>query len=201
MSLMQERARKVARAVRHRLPGATRRRDILDVLPHGGVAAEIGVWQGDFSQQMLNRLELERLHLVDPWAFRPEYNQSWYGGSVAKNQGDMDEIFDGVQRRFKTEIATERIVVHRLESLAAAETFDPGTFDIVYIDGDHTYEAVWADLRVWAPLVKPRGFLTGDDYGEGGWWGRGVNQAVDEFAESANWPLTLRGGEFAFQRP
>ena len=87
-------------------------------------------------------------------------------------------------------------------SLQAAECFADGYFDLVYIDGDHRYEAVLADLRAWYPKVAAGGILAGDDWGEwldgkpavnryqltqqnleGGV--RGVMQAVREFAEQA----------------
>jgi hypothetical protein len=36
-------------------------------------------------------------------------------------------------------------------------------FDVVYIDGDHSYDGVMADLDNYAPLVKKDGFLVMDD--------------------------------------
>ena len=40
--------------------------------------------------------------------------------------------------------------MHRSTSAEAALTFDDEYFDWVYIDGDHSYEAVLADLRAFA---------------------------------------------------
>jgi predicted O-methyltransferase YrrM len=37
--------------------------------------------------------------------------------------------------------------------------------DWLYIDADHRYEAVVADLEAWVPHVKPGGMILGDDYG------------------------------------
>jgi predicted O-methyltransferase YrrM len=37
--------------------------------------------------------------------------------------------------------------------------------DFLYIDADHTYAAVLADLDAWVPHVKPGGLIAGDDYG------------------------------------
>ena len=172
----------------------------MDVLPRQGVIAEVGVWQGAFSKQLLDRLEPVRLHLVDPWAFVPQYNESWYGGSVAQSQDDMDAIFQGVRDRFASEIGVGRVILHRLTSSDAAASIGARWFDAVYIDGDHTYDAVRADLHAWAPLLKSDGVLAGDDYEKGGWWHGGVKRAVDEFAESGTWRLTIIGRQFMFRR-
>lgn len=37
-------------------------------------------------------------------------------------------------------------------------------FDSVFIDGDHEYESVVADITEWKPLVLPGGILCGHDY-------------------------------------
>jgi predicted O-methyltransferase YrrM len=39
----------------------------------------------------------------------------------------------------------------------------PETFDLVFVDGDHSYGQVLDDLRNAAPLVRPGGILCGDD--------------------------------------
>jgi hypothetical protein len=54
----------------------------------------------------------------------------------------------------------------------------------VYIDGDHSYEAVRDDLRAWYPKLKHGGVLCGDDY----YWRDAKNElsikrAVDEFCQ------------------
>jgi methyltransferase family protein len=47
-----------------------------------------------------------------------------------------------------------------LQALARAHHFD-----IVYIDGDHRYKIVLADLQIYAPLLRTGGFLVVDDSG------------------------------------
>lgn len=59
---------------------------------------------------------------------------------------------------------------------AAAEV--PGKVDMVFIDGDHEYEAVRADILAWLP--KTRRLLCGHDYQEDGGGFPGVAQAVHE---------------------
>ncbi len=66
----------------------------------------------------------------------------------------------------------------RKTSVNGAEIINDGYFDIVYIDGDHTYDAVRNDLDAWSSKVRPGGILCGDDYK----W-LGVRQAVLEFMD------------------
>lgn len=51
-------------------------------------------------------------------------------------------------------------------------------YDLCYIDGDHSYEAVKADIHQCMMLSKPGMWIGGHDYG---WWAEpGVKPAVDE---------------------
>ena len=54
--------------------------------------------------------------------------------------------------------------------------------DLVYIDGHHTFEAVYEDLTAWYPFVKGHGILAGDDWQTS----EGVYHAVRQFAQENN---------------
>lgn len=60
--------------------------------------------------------------------------------------------------------------------------------DYLYVDADHSYESVLADLRAWVPHVKPGGLILGDDYGSDMF--PGVQQAWDEFEAAMGLRLT-----------
>ena len=64
--------------------------------------------------------------------------------------------------------------------------------DMVYIDGDHSYESVKEDIELWVPWVKKNGFIAFHDYGTP--HTPGVVKAVDEFVEEYGYPLFLRDG-------
>jgi hypothetical protein len=49
-------------------------------------------------------------------------------------------------------------------SPAAAESYDDASLDFVYIDADHRYAAVSADIKAWLPKIKAGGWLAGHDY-------------------------------------
>lgn len=52
--------------------------------------------------------------------------------------------------------------------------------DYLYIDADHDYDSVVADLLAWVPFVRSGGLMLGDDYGSELY--PGVREAWDAFA-------------------
>jgi hypothetical protein len=174
---------------------------VVSRLPPGGAGAEIGTWQGDFSAQLLKRAKPRRLYLIDPWEHRTEatYERAFFGDRIPGGQAKMDAIHNSVRRRFGGPIASGQVIVLRARSAEAAGQVEP--LDWVYIDGDHTYEAVKADLERFYERLKPRGVMAGDDYGMVGWWEDGVTRAVDEFVASRGITPTFFGNQFLFARP
>ena len=45
-----------------------------------------------------------------------------------------------------------------------AKIISDGYFDIVFIDGDHRYEAVLKDIKLWTPKVRKGGWISGHDH-------------------------------------
>ena len=158
---------------------------LLGQLPGDSEGAEVGVHLGDFSRRILDRVAPRNLHLIDPWKYEedPAYAKAWYGGRVKGGQEEMDRRHRSVEERFAGEIWAGRLEVHRGTSQEVGERFAEDSLDWVYIDGNHTYEFVKADLETFLRIVRPGGLLTGDDYTEGRWWKGGVKKAVDEFVK------------------
>lgn len=179
------------------------RGELLKLLPAGAVCAEVGTWRGDFAAVILARRSPRRLYLVDPWEYRTEdrYAQASYGGHDEDGQREMDAMHDDVLARFGEEIASGQVLVRRERSVAAAAALPAQSMDWVYIDADHSYEGVKADLEAYYGLVKPGGLIAGDDYGhEGAWFQDGVKRAVDEFAERCA-ELRVIGTQFLLRKP
>lgn len=175
-----------------------RRALLLDRLPQGGHCAEIGVWKGDFSQMILDRIEPERLYLIDPWEYQAEFSGMWYGGAQAESQQDMDVIYEKVRSRLGSHPNVQLI---REYSTSAAAQFEENALDWVYIDGNHTYDHVKADLEHYYPKVRCGGYLIGDDYD----WGEErefpVRRAVDEFLKVHGLDIEFMVGEqFAIKK-
>jgi hypothetical protein len=178
------------------------RERLLALLPEEGTCAEIGSWRGDFAAMILSSRRPRQLYLVDPWEYRAEseYQQAWYGGPKQDGQAKMDAIHDSVADRFRPEIEAGQVLIRRARSVAAAASFSDESLDWVYIDGDHTYEGVKGDLEAYYRVVKSGGFLAGDDYSRGNWFGDAVVRAVDEVAGRGA-ELTIIGTQFLLKKP
>jgi len=132
---------------------------LLGHMPKGAIAAEIGVWEGKFSQKILDLTEPSELHLIDPWLYQPEFGNTGFGRK--KNETRMDEMFHEVRERFA---GRPEVKVHRAMSQAALASFPDGYFDWVYIDGNHNEPFVGEDLALARRKVKAGGTISGDDY-------------------------------------
>jgi hypothetical protein len=179
------------------------RRFVLDGLPKNSVGAEIGVHLGDFSKQILDVVRPRELHLIDPWKHEesPVYKKAWYGGQANDGQLEMDNRYATVRARFDGEIRQGRVKIHRGYSQDILDQIPDGYFDWIYIDGNHLYEYVKSDLQLSFRKTRPGGYITGDDYTEGGWWAAGVKKAVDELAkEDTAQLIEIRNRQFIFQK-
>lgn len=179
------------------------RRRMLSTLPEQGACAEIGTWRGDFAAVILEHRRPQRLYLVDPWEHRAEgeYEQASYGGRMEGGQQALEEMHQSVLDRFSSQIDSGQVQVLRQRSTDAAAKFADESLDWVYIDGDHSYDGVKADLEAYFRTVKSGGLLAGDDYGhEGSWFEDGVTRAVDEFAERCA-GLEVIGTQFVLKKP
>lgn len=156
---------------------------LLQKMPKRSICAEIGVNKGDFSERILEIVQPKKLHLIDPWKLEQSevYDESYYGKKTVEDQNAMDKRFKDVMNRFEKEIKNNQIVIDRGYSETILQDFQNGYFDWIYVDGNHLYEFVKKDLELCYLKVKTSGYITGDDYNEGGWWEGGVKKAVDEF--------------------
>lgn len=153
---------------------------LLSRLPKNAVGAEIGVWRGGFSARLLEQAQPRLLHLIDPWLHRSDdsHANALYGRA---EQQQMDEHYAAVCKRFEAEIAANRVQIHRATSAEAMSSIAPDSLDYVYVDGDHAFEGVSADLELSFGRVRPGGVICVDDHVLGKWWGDGVVRAVNLF--------------------
>jgi hypothetical protein len=122
--------------------------------------AEIGVFKGRTMRAVMRSSvasNVEQWFAIDPW----QPNELLYPGL-----GGIDS-WDGYHKsvcRYMPWFPQLRVM--RLRSLDAVSLFMDGYFDMVYLDGDHSADAVEADIKAWVPKVKKGGIIGGHDYVE-----------------------------------
>lgn len=70
------------------------------------------------------------------------------------------------------------------DSRTVASPGDPGSFDLVFIDGDHTYEGARADVDRFANLVRTGGRLVMHDHA---YYNESVGRVVGELLGTGDW--------------
>jgi glycosyltransferase involved in cell wall biosynthesis len=144
----------------------------LDRLPKQAICAEVGVWKGDFSAEILRQASPKELHLIDI---------------------DVDHF--SLRQRFADD---RRVTIHHGKSVDVLSSFPAEHFDWIYIDAAHDYESVKADAAMAAARLKPGGILVFNDYI---FWSHteslpyGVVQAVNEMCVHDGWRVIA----FCFQ--
>lgn len=168
----------------------TTRQDLLQFMPKKAVVAEIGVATGEFSKYILHHTDPRSLHLIDPWERQEAANYTDDPNNVAQEEADRRHA--AVVSLFAVAIGRGALHVHRNYSVEASAQFPDGHFDWIFIDGNHTYEAVRDDLRAWAPKIKPDGIILGHDFANTDWTRSvhfGVVEAVQEFCRDTEWSM------------
>lgn len=78
-------------------------------------------------------------------------------------------------------------------SIDVAKTIPDKSLDWVYIDAEHDYKNVKADINAWFPKVRKGGIVSGHDYLKYHVhdYEFGVIEAVDEFCKENNYSIKL----------
>ena len=124
---------------------------------------EIGVALGYHAEQILDSMSNVEYQGVDPFLAGYDPNDCFVT-EVAKIFNDepqlaLDRLFRVVA--YKLNCYDGRANLLRQPSAIAASRFVDGYFDLIYIDGDHTYSGVMADLHAWYGKVRRGGILCG----------------------------------------
>ena len=105
-----------------------------------------------------------RVICIDSW--EPYEGRAGIGQQLESEQSRLLEAgtaFEIFQTNIERAGAASRIDVRRGRSDDILPSLPRGGFDIVYIDGDHSYAQVRKDISNAAPLVRDGGLICGDD--------------------------------------
>ena len=146
---------------------------IVESVPEGGHIVEVGAWKGASTSYLAVEAQHKKLRI--------DVVDTWSGSQEHKDISDIRE-----NSLFETFIDNLRPVINlvnpiRTDSISASKMYDEESLDAVFIDADHRYESVKADILAWMPKAKKGGILAGHDYTL---THSGVILAVDELVEA-----------------
>lgn len=129
------------------------------------ILVEIGCWRGRsiafLAAELMQRGKRPALFAVDTWGGSP--GETEMDKAIAELGGP-----DGLYRDFIKNMdacgVREMLLALRMPSIEAAKLFDDGAVGFAFIDGEHTTEAVRADIRAWLPKMHPVGTIAGHDF-------------------------------------
>jgi predicted O-methyltransferase YrrM len=97
----------------------------------------------------------------------------WDGRATCDDVGKMNDDIAREQGKPFADVFVGNMVACGLSDIVkpiqclsheGAAHFANGSVDFVFIDADHSREAVLADIRAWLPKMRPGGVLAGHDY-------------------------------------
>lgn len=137
------------------------RQQLGDLLKHLGlplIICECGVAEGLFAKQIMD-WGTERLYLVDRWEHAETNGDSvepqlWHDNNLQQVRDRM-AIYDN---------RPEKYIILQGESVEMAEYLPDNILSLIYIDADHFYDGVTADIKAWYSKVRSGGIFAFHDY-------------------------------------
>ena len=108
------------------------RNEMLSLVKYKGIAAELGVLNGNFSDIILKICKPRELFLIDTWLGRIISGDE-DGNNIISYDGDS--LYKYVKDRFDY---AENVTIIK-DKTDVIMTFDDNFFDFIYIDADHSH--------------------------------------------------------------
>jgi hypothetical protein len=134
------------------------REEMLSLLPINLIGAELGVFEGEFSKIILNKIQPSVLFLVD--IFKGEMCSGDKNGDNMKTIL-LESSYNKLLEYYKN---TDNVKIIKDTTINFLNSLNDDYLDFVYIDADHTYDGVYADLMLSRLKVKNNGYILGHDY-------------------------------------
>lgn len=157
------------------------REGILDFLPDNITFCEVGVALGDFTALVLSKCRVKKFIAID--LFHLHYAPNMWGGRVARELAGRNHL-DFYKAKFNDWVRNGTLEAMAGDSAKMLAKLAPESVDVFYIDANHSYENVCAELAEIKKIMKPDTIIIFNDYIMQDWICNvpyGVVQAANEF--------------------
>jgi hypothetical protein len=128
-----------------------------------------------------------QIHCVDPWIDYNDYEE--YKGKQGTN---YSKFLNNIAHLSPEDVA--KIYIHRMSSAHLDTRFVDESFDVIYIDGNHTSKYVLQDAMLSLKKLVPGGYLIFDDVHDKDVV-VGINMFLSIAKESVHEGIQLSGGQ------
>ncbi len=148
---------------------------------------EVGCWRGRstvyMAVEIINSNKNIKFDCIDPYYFEKFYKEGL--NQYQQNPYYVENYeLNAIYLEFIKNIEPVKNVVNHIKDFStnASKKYKNNSLDFVFLDGNHLYKSVIADIDHWLPKIKIGGILAGHDYWneEHYLFQEGVNKAVDE---------------------
>lgn len=155
-------------------------KELLAKVAHEGIlCAEVGTWKG-YSASII-------AEIIKPLNGSLYCVDHWEGSQGFEKQATERDIFNIFKENMKELDLWDVIHPLHMDSKYASLIIAPTVFDFIFIDANHEYEYVKADILGWLPALKQGGIMCGHDWyrpKKSGLGHPGVTKAVEEIFPS-----------------
>lgn len=135
-----------------------RRRVLIELIPAGGIGAELGVHKGHLTPGLIDWLKPDLLYVVDPWYLLEPYWE-WAAGDRSTVRALARVI-----RKLRQPLEEHRAEIVIADDRDFLRSLKDEHLDWVYLDSSHLYEHTLEELGLLVAKVRRGGVIAGDDW-------------------------------------
>jgi hypothetical protein len=128
---------------------------------------EIGSWAGGSVLTWIEILESMnkkyKIFCIDPWQDYLKEEKSLWTHKTMRNALKQNKIYELFLHNIISSGHSQNVSILRGTTFEISTILKENSFDVIFIDGNHSYEFVKIDLQLTSKLLKNDGLLCGDD--------------------------------------
>ncbi len=136
-------------------------RRLMSMVPNDANVAELGTWIGRSLCSVSDIVKDKNIKVTAVDTFGGTANERLDDSVAYAKSMDVHAEF---LKNIKNHGIADNVNTLKMSTDDAVKSIEDEFFDFVFVDAEHTYEAVKRDIENWLPKVKKNGIIAGHDY-------------------------------------